>query len=126
MTRQRQVILDELKKLDSHPTADELYELVRRRLPRISLGTIYRNLDLMAASGAIKKLDIGLSQNRFDGGLEEHYHARCIKCGSVDDVALNLVRTIEDAFREVCDYQIIGHQLVIIGLCPKCKNDKSE
>ncbi|MGE5577510.1 MAG: Fur family transcriptional regulator, partial [Syntrophothermus sp.] len=53
MTRQRQIILEELKNVTTHPTADEVYEMVRRRLPRISLGTVYRNLELLAEEGII-------------------------------------------------------------------------
>ena len=55
-TRQRRVILEELQSVKSHPTAIELFELVRRRLPRVSLGTVYRNLDLLARAGFIEKL----------------------------------------------------------------------
>jgi Fur family ferric uptake transcriptional regulator len=69
MTRQRKVILEEIRKTDSHPTADELYQRVRQRLPHVSLGTIYRNLETLAASGLIQKLEMGGSQKRFDGNL---------------------------------------------------------
>ena len=66
-TRQREVILEELRKLRSHPTAPVLYEIVRRRLPRISLGTVYRNLELLAKSGVVRKLELSDSEARFDG-----------------------------------------------------------
>jgi Fur family ferric uptake transcriptional regulator len=59
LTSQRQVILEELKKVKSHPTANEVYDMVRKRLPRIGLGTVYRNLDLLAERGIIKKLEVG-------------------------------------------------------------------
>ena len=73
-SQQREVILDELQKLYSHPTAATLYEAVRKRLPRISLGTVYRNLDLMAKKGLIKKLEFGGSEARFDGNPDQHFH----------------------------------------------------
>ena len=59
MTQQRQVILEELRLCRSHPTADELYSRVRRRLPRISLGTVYRNLETLAERGLIRKMEVG-------------------------------------------------------------------
>jgi Fur family ferric uptake transcriptional regulator len=59
LTSQRQVILEELKKVTSHPTANEVYDMVRKRLPRIGLGTVYRNLDLLADKGIIRKLEFG-------------------------------------------------------------------
>ena len=64
LTTQRQIILEELSKVTSHPTANEVYDMVRKRLPRIGLGTVYRNLELMAESGLILKLDS--ASNRFN------------------------------------------------------------
>ena len=126
MTRQRQVILEELQNAGSHPNADEVYKMVRKRLPRISLGTVYRNLEVLSKSGVIRKLELGGTQKRFDHDLEGHYHVRCINCGRLDDIPFKPIPDIEDTFRGVCDYQITGHQLVLTGLCPKCKNTKSQ
>lgn len=86
MTRQRMVILEELKKLHTHPTADELYAMVRARLPRISLGTVYRNLDFLAETGEILKLEAAGSIRRFDGDVRPHQHIRCTRCGRVGDI----------------------------------------
>jgi Fur family ferric uptake transcriptional regulator len=76
-TPQREILLEELAKTNSHPTACELYDIVRRRLPRIGLGTVYRNLELMAESGMIVKLEVGGVQKRFDADTTPHYHIRC-------------------------------------------------
>ena len=84
-TRQRQVVLEELKNLGSHPTAAELYEIARRRLPKISLGTVYSNLELLAQLGVIRKLQTSGSVARFDGDRGRHYHVCCVRCGRVDD-----------------------------------------
>ena len=86
MTRQRAVILEELRKNKSHPTADELYSIVRERLPRISLGTVYRNLDFLADSGEIRRLEAAGSTKRFDGDISRHQHVRCVQCGRIGDV----------------------------------------
>lgn len=74
MTRQRSVILEELRKVTTHPSADGIYEMVRKRLPRISLGTIYRNLEILFENGDIRRLDTGSHLRRFDGRAEDHYH----------------------------------------------------
>ena len=100
--------------------------MVRRRLPRISLGTVYRNLEMLSESGVIKKLELGSAQKRFDGRAEAHYHVRCIRCARVDDVSGDLSSTIDDVFRDVSDYEIIGHQLLLTGLCPDCKLHREE
>jgi Fur family transcriptional regulator, ferric uptake regulator len=86
MTRQRQVILEQLREVCSHPTADEVYGMVRRRLPRISLGTVYRNLEMLVKAGLIRRLDMAGRQRRYDGNVEHHYHVRCSRCGCVGDV----------------------------------------
>ena len=85
-TRQRQVILEELQKLTSHPTAPDLYGIVRKRLPKISLGTVYRNLELLTRHNVIKKLDLRGSVAHFDGNSTLHYHVRCSCCDQVDDL----------------------------------------
>lgn len=125
VTCQRQIILEELKRVASHPTADEVYEMVRRRLPRISLGTVYRNLETLSRLGIIQKIDVGGAKKRFDGNPRNHYHVRCLGCDRVDDVALEPLAGIEDRLRSATDYEINGHRLEFIGLCPRCRERES-
>ena len=120
MTRQRRVILEELRKVDTHPSADELYAVVRKRLPRISLGTVYRNLEILAESGDIQKLELGCTQKRFDGKTENHYHLRCIRCDRVVDAPVDFYVTIKHDLQGATDFKIIGHRLEFIGICPEC------
>ena len=121
MTRQREVILEELKRTNSHPTADEVYEMARRRLPRISLGTVYRNLEILCECGVIGQLELGSAQRRFDGNVEKHYHVRCVRCGCIEDVLGEPFTGIEDAVGRESDYEIIGSRLEFIGICPGCR-----
>ena len=125
LTKQRQIILEELQKVCSHPSADEVYALVRRRLPRISLGTVYRNLEVLAEAGLIQKLALAGSQKRFDGTVENHYHIRCLKCGRVDDVALELL-TLGEAANFLNGYQCVGHRLEFFGICPYCQEEQAD
>lgn len=120
MTNQRQVILEEIRKVNTHPTADDVYEMVRKRLPRISLGTVYRNLEILSTRGLIQKIGPVSSQMRFDGITKNHYHLRCIYCGSVKDASIDTAENLENAIREKSDYSIIGHKLEFIGICPNC------
>jgi Fe2+ or Zn2+ uptake regulation protein len=121
MTNQRQVILEEIQKVNTHPTADDVYEMVRKRLPRISLGTVYRNLEILSTRGLIQKIGPISSQMRFDGSTKNHYHIRCINCGRVEDAPIESMDDIENAVRNLSDYHIIGHKLEFIGICPKCR-----
>jgi len=125
MTRQRKVILEELRRMNSHPSADEIYEVVRRRLPRISLGTVYRNLDMLSELGKIQSLELGGTIKRFDWNPNEHYHIRCLQCGRVDDAPLAPLKKLEDELYDSTAYEIVGHRLEFLGLCPECSRKKN-
>jgi Fur family ferric uptake transcriptional regulator len=124
MTRQRMVILEELCRVNTHPSADELYEMVRKRLPRISLGTVYRNLEILSESGDIQKLEPGCSLKRFDGNPAEHCHLRCVSCNRIVDAPMAPDLEIDLEQLNSTDFKIIGHKLEYLGLCPQC-SDKS-
>jgi len=125
-TRQRQAILDVLRNTDIHPTAEEVYEMVRKRLPRISLGTVYRNLEALSDHGLIQKLEIAGTQKRFDGRMDKHYHIRCVVCGRVADLPYQQIDVGEERFREATDFEIIGHRLEFWGICPQCQKARAE
>ena len=120
LTSQRQVILEELKKVTSHPTANEVYDMVRKRLPRIGLGTVYRNLDLLAEKGIIKKLEVGGEQKRFDGDTSPHYHIRCMQCNRVEDIFIERDMELEKNAASCCNYKILDHHVQFSGICSKC------
>lgn len=122
MTKQRRVILEELRMFHTHPTADEIYERVRTKLPHVSLGTVYRNLELLSRSGVIRKLEIGGQQMRFDGELNKHQHIRCIRCGRIDDLRGDPLPTECD--RDVLastGYELIERHVEFLGICPACR-----
>ena len=122
MTRQRTVILEELRKVVTHPSADEIYEMVRKRLPRVSLGTIYRNLEILSENGEIQKLELGCTLKRFDGIAKNHYHIRCIHCDRVVDAPGDFDVAVNHDLKNATDFKIIGHKLELIGICPECLN----
>lgn len=123
LTNQRQVILEELRKVKSHPTANEVYDMVRTRLPRIGLGTVYRNLDLLAEKGIIRKLEVGGEQKRFDGDTSQHYHIRCVDCHRVEDIFIEIDKELERNASSCCNYQILGHHVEFSGICSSCLPD---
>ncbi|MGB5984310.1 MAG: transcriptional repressor [Desulfobacterales bacterium] len=122
MTRQRKIILEELHRLDCHPTADELYDQVRKVLPRISLGTVYRNLEVLSEAGQILKLELAGSQKRFDWDARNHYHIRCIRCDRIDNAPLSLLGNLENEMKSETGYQVVGHRLEFFGLCKNCQS----
>ena len=120
MTRQREMILEEIRRAKAHPSADEIYVMVRKHLPRISLGTVYRNLEILCELGKIRKLDLGGDFKRYDWDPKMHYHIRCLECGKVDNAPIAPLQTVEDELHQATVYTIIGHKLVFEGLCPAC------
>jgi len=124
MTRQRQVILEIISSMRTHPTADEIYEIVRKRIPKISLGTVYRNLDILAQCGTIQVLEQSGSQRRFDCNPHDHYHIRCIVCGKIKDAPDCPCEDLNKLIKGKSDFEIIGHKLEFIGICPSCRRKK--
>lgn len=119
LSRQRETILAELCKVKTHPTADEVYEMVRKIMPRISLGTVYRNLDFLSSRGVVLRLGGAGTQKRFDGNPEPHPHLRCSVCGRVDDLDYPLALP-EVPVEYSMGYQELRCDVEFVGVCPRC------
>jgi Fe2+ or Zn2+ uptake regulation protein len=120
-TEQRTVILEELGRALDHPAADEVYLRVRERLPHISLSTVYRNLELLAAEGVIRKIEHGSGQKRFDPVAESHSHFHCRGCGGLEDVPFTVRLPDLDMSHPWVRARVIeGGQPDYFGLCPSC------
>ena len=119
-SRQRQVILEELQKLSSHPTAVGLYQIVRRRLPKISLGTVYRNIGILVQQGLIGRITFGSTFDRLDAKTRPHYHLICERCDSITDLDIppdNRLNALPD---KSLGFQVRRHEVEFYGLCAKC------
>jgi Fur family ferric uptake transcriptional regulator len=121
MTRQRRLVLHELRKLKNHPSADYLFGIVRQTIPNISLGTVYRNLDVLVNSGLALKLDLAGGQSRYDGDISPHYHIRCRACGAVDDLPENAVIGVDSPRVLESSYVVTGWRMEFDGFCPMCQ-----
>ena len=120
-SRQREVLFKVLKGTKSHPTADWIYHEVRKTLPRISLGTVYRNLRLLAERGEILELHYGDGQSRFDGTPENHYHFNCQTCGKVYDVEEPLKKDMERDLSKKLGFIVNHHRVEFYGICMDCQ-----
>ena len=120
MTNQREMILRELKKSKGHLSADELYERVKKFMPRISLATVYRNLEILADVGMIRKLEISGRQKRFDSELADHDHIYCVECHRIENLAVGK-GDISVSAEEAKGYTITGRRLEVTGVCPRCQ-----
>src|SRR5215468_729459 len=123
LTGPRRVVLEVVRGTDSHPTAERVHQMVRRRLPRVSLGTVYRNLRLLVSEGLVKELPG--PHARFDGNVSEHHHVTCLGCGRIVDIAGTLT---EPHSRALCGrvaaeagFSVSHHRIEFYGRCPECR-----
>ena len=122
-TEQRTVILEELRLCRNHPSADGVYLRVKERLPRISLGTVYRNLGLLVSQGIIRRLNSSSGQMRFDPVAEAHCHFHCYNCGKVEDIPFAVeLPGLDLRHPWVRERKIEGARPEFFGLCPECVN----
>lgn len=121
-SRQRASIKEYLMTTQGHPTADTVYLHVRKEFPHISLGTVYRNLNLLAEMGEAVKISTPDGGDRVDGNTHPHYHVVCTTCGDVMDLMMNpeYICTINKKASEHFDGTIDSHRLLFYGTCPKC------
>ena len=119
-SHQRETILQVLRATNTHPTASWIYERVREKLPTISLGTVYRNLSALSASGEILAIDIGDEALHYDGDHSPHLHLSCRQCGGITDLSIG-----EDIFASKAMYLGFTPETsvyVVYGICKNCKN----
>ncbi|MCI8492104.1 MULTISPECIES: Fur family transcriptional regulator [Anaerotruncus] len=119
-SRQRELIHRIVLENPIHPTADEVYALARAQETTISLGTVYRNLNLLAQTGVIKKIGLSGTPDRFDGRIDAHSHLLCEKCGRIYDVNLLSLGALEEELRSLPDITVNGILLTLTGICQMC------
>jgi Fur family peroxide stress response transcriptional regulator len=123
-TRQREAILNILRSTDSHPTADWIYDEVRKLIPNISKGTVYRNLKILREMGEISELDLSGTVSRYEGRRALHYHFRCERCGRVFDLDEPVDRELDAKVARETGFKVSYHQLEFRGLCRDCQQIK--
>lgn len=120
-SKQRDIILKTVENSFEHPTADMVYELVKKEIPNISLGTVYRNLNVLVENGNIKKIIMPNSSDRFDKTVFNHYHLFCNNCNKIYDIDYKYVSNINDIIEKETKHKVISHDIVFLGICKHCK-----
>ncbi|MBN1596559.1 transcriptional repressor [candidate division FCPU426 bacterium] len=121
-TRQRKMILEELQRLDSHPTVEEFYTIIKPKMPGMGLCTVYRNLEKFSELGLIHKI-LGVPV-RYEGNPTAHNHIKCVRCGKIEDLHLEV--TFERNQLEAQGYQLHAYALEINGICPQCRSRQEQ
>jgi len=120
-SKQREIILETLKNNVVHPTAEYLYSVLKKDCESISLATLYRNLNLLASNGIIKKIDGLESSSHFDHNVHEHYHFICDKCKKVYDVSADIAPNLAQKAGAELGADITSCDIVFHGVCSNCK-----
>lgn len=121
-SRQRELIYKAVMEHRVHPTAENVYNYLKKDNPQLSLGTVYRNLQQLSERGEINRLSIPNQPDRFDGVTTPHYHAVCVSCGNIVDIELNDFPDLDKIASEKTGMEILGHKIVFDTVCPLCKN----
>ncbi len=109
-----------LKEAKRHLTADEVYDIVKKRVSHISLGTVYRNLEMLVETGQASKIDLGEGKRRFDSRTDRHHHFRCLRCGRVYNVPYFPLDDIKSKVLKGATFKITDMQVVLEGICETC------
>jgi Fur family transcriptional regulator, peroxide stress response regulator len=120
-TVQRKAILRFLNSTTSHPTADLIYENIKKQIPNISKGTVYRNLKVLEEREQISELNLKGTVSRYEGKKYSHYHFRCEKCGRVFDLEEPVDNNLDARIARKTGFKVTHHQLEFHGLCKDCQ-----
>ena len=124
LTRPRRLILDAVRASDAHPSVAAVYRLVRRRLPRLSLATVYRNLRMLAAEGLLSER-ADLAGMRFDGNTDPHDHFTCVACGRIHDVPALAAPRVRARVASRTGFEILTQRIEFYGRCGVCRRGPS-
>ncbi len=119
-TIQKELVRSAVFEMKGHVTANDVYEFIKKTHPTIGKGTVYRNLEILADGGELRKVEVPEGANRFDFTLKPHYHVRCIKCGEIADVDMDEVEGLIDEIRDTHGTEFLGYDISFKGICPKC------
>lgn len=119
-TRQRRVVYETIRGTKTHPTADWIFDTVRETLPKISLGTVYRNLAVLKSEGLVRELYGADRKARYDAHLEPHGHFICTGCGEIRDVE-GISELAWQTLKDLVGCDVADQRVEFVGLCPACR-----
>lgn len=120
-TIQCALVLETVKKLKRHVTADEVFEEIVKEYPNIGRGTVYRNLQRLSEKGEIRKIEVPEGADCYDHILQPHYHIRCTKCGEMFDVDMPYIKNLEENVKDFHGFSEVSYDIIFKGICPTCR-----
>lgn len=120
-TIQRELVLEAVRSLGNHATAEEIYECVMQTYPSIGKGTVYRNLNLLAEHGEIRKISPPFGADHFDHNCTNHYHVSCIHCGKMFDVDMDVLPDLTERIGDTHGIAYLDYDILFRGVCEDCQ-----
>src|SRR5215510_9933854 len=124
LTRQRRLDLHAVQKDESHPTAAEVFDAARKMMPSISFATVYNSFRYLKENALVREITFGNGASRYDSVTDRHDHAICSSCGKLVDFDLPGTVALTRAAARASRFEAQSVQLTLVGLCPKCRDDK--
>jgi Fur family peroxide stress response transcriptional regulator len=123
LTRQRRAVFEVVAESEEHPTAGEIFEAARRRLPSISFATVYNSLKYLKDAGLIREINFGKGSSRYDRVTARHDHAVCSRCGKLVDFDLEETTQLVRAAARRSRFKPESIHLTLVGVCPDCRGE---
>ena len=121
-SKKRERILELLEQTETHPTADWLYQQLKKEFPSLSMGTVYRNLNILVEQKFIQKLPFGSTHDRYEANKNPHYHLVCETCGCVQDFNIPQYTEINRQAQKMSGFIISTHRISFFGICEECQS----
>ncbi|MGH3087933.1 MAG: Fur family transcriptional regulator [Rubrobacteraceae bacterium] len=121
LTSQRRAVLEALSEARGHPSAEDVYLVVKKKNPRVALGTVYQALSVLEEIGIIDSKHWSESPTRYDLNLEPHLDIKCVRCGEVAEVPGVEMGRIEARIQTNTPYEVTRATMLIEGICPRCE-----
>lgn len=121
-TIQCALVLETVKKLNRHVTADEVFYEITKEHPNIGRGTVYRNLQRLCETGELRKIEVPEGADCYDRILTPHYHIRCSVCGKMFDVDMPYIEGLESNVKDMHGFSEVSHDIMFKGICPSCRD----
>ena len=124
LTSQRRAVLEALEGTRGHPSAEEVYLTVKKKNPRVALGTVYQALSVLEEIGVIGSKRWAESPTRYDLNTEPHLDVHCCRCGSVSEVPGVEIGDLKSRIQQNTPYEIQTARVVVEGYCPECQGEE--
>jgi Fe2+ or Zn2+ uptake regulation protein len=126
LTSQRRAVLEALKEANGHPSAEDIYLVVKKKNPRVALGTVYQALSVLEEIGLVDSKHWSESPTRYDLNVQPHLDIRCARCGEVSEIPGVELGELEERIRDNTPYEVTRATMVVEGLCPACRERGKE